>query len=526
MKSRGLQAAADISAMLRARAALIWCATTEEARAEALIFEAAAAAAYTAHTWDVAAGARNLDGSTAIPDKESPDDMLETIRARATTATAAARDVWIMRDLPVWLTGPQSAPTQRRLRNLCRSLPGTPRERAQAIVVISPSSTIPAELASHATLVEFPLPDRGEIAAILDSTINNMPDGLRDAAKEENRREASIDAAMGLTGEEAAACYARSVVQFKRIDPAAVAGEKKRLIAREKVLEWIDPLPAGLDGVGGLENLKSWLMARRVAYTPEARRYGLPAPKGVLLMGIPGCGKSLTAKATATLLQSALIKFDFGALKSKYVGDSEANIRRAFRVIDAIGKCVVWIDEIEKGLAGATQGGADGGVSADSLGAFLTWAQDKTNDAFIIATSNDVSKLPPELLRKGRFDELFFVDLPTASERAAILAASLKAHGRQPTLADLNAVAAETPQFTGSELAELIPSAMFEAFADGGRELTTADLMRAAKGVTPLAVTAAEKIDGIRKMAQGRFRLASLPETQSAPKPYARELDI
>jgi len=365
MKSRGLQAAADISAMLRARAALIWVATPEEARAEQLIFEAAAAAGYQAHTWDVAAGARDLNGTEPVRDKQVPDDMLDTIAARATTAGAKDRDVWIMRDLPAWISGPNAAPTQRRLRNLCRTLPGTPRERAQAIVVISPSSTIPAELASHATLVEFPLPDRGEIAAILDATIANMPDGLRDAAKEEGRREASIDAAMGLTGEEAQACYARSVVQFKRIDPAAVAGEKKRLIAREKVLEWMEPLPAGLDGVGGLENLKSWLTARRVAYTPEARRYGLPAPKGVLLMGIPGCGKTLIAKATAYLLQSALIKFDFGALRSKYVGDSEANIRRAFRVIDAIGKCVVLIDEIEKGLAGATQGGADGGVKVN-----------------------------------------------------------------------------------------------------------------------------------------------------------------
>ncbi len=526
MKSQDM--AADVAALLRARNPLLWVVTREEARVERYLIEAAAAAGYVPRTWDVAQGVADLAGkpqtNLGSPD---PGDTLETIRAYAERESGPERGVWIMRDLPPWLESTPGAPIRRKLRNLARSLPGTPRERAQAVVVITPSGDVPAELANHATVIDWPLPDREEIAAILDAAIASLPEDLRITAAPNGQRDMAIDAAVGLSGEEAASCYARSLVKLRRIDSATVAAEKRRVIARERVLEWFDPLPGGLDAVGGLDVLKGWLVSRRGAYTAAAREYGLPAPKGVLLGGISGCGKSLTAKAIATAWGVPLLRVDLGALKSKFVGESESNLRRAFDVISAIGRCVVWFDEIEKALAGATQGAADGGVSSDALGAILSWMQERQGQAFVIATANDVESLPAELLRKGRFDEVFWVDLPTASERAAILGAALKAHGRGNLKIDAAAVARKTATFTGSEIASLVPDALYTGFADGAREITTEDLTIAAGKVVPLAKTAAEKIARLRQWAEGRARPASLADTETAPAAaQARTLDL
>lgn len=279
------------------------------------------------------------------------------------------------------------------------------------------------------------------------------------------------------------------------------------------MLEWFDPLPGGIDAVGGLDVLKGWLAQRRLAYSPKARAYGLPSPKGAFLVGPPGTGKSLTAKAIATAWGVPLLRLDMGALKSKFVGDSEANIRKAFATIEAIGRCVVWIDEIEKALAGASDGSADGGVSGDALGAVLNWMQERQGEAFVVATANDVSKLPPELLRAGRFDAVWFLDLPTLDERAEILNAALNAHGRPPRdPIDAWKVAEASEGFTGSEIAAIVPNAMFAAFSDGEREITKADLLEAARAVVPLSKTAAEKIAALREWSKGKARPASSPE--------------
>jgi SpoVK/Ycf46/Vps4 family AAA+-type ATPase len=301
------------------------------------------------------------------------------------------------------------------------------------------------------------------------------------------------------------------------------------VIARERVLEWHDPLPGGLDQVGGLANLKSWLKGRASAYTQAARDFGLPTPKGVLLIGVPGCGKTLFAKACATARNVPLLRWDIGALKSKFVGESETNLRKAFKVIEAIGPCVVLIDEIEKALQGATSGSADGGVSADALGAILSWMQDRTGDAFVVATANDVTALPPELLRKGRFDEIFFVDLPNPTERRAVLEASLRERGRDPEALDLNwlKLVDATDGFTGSEIASLVPDALHVAFGEGARVITTADLLVAASTVAPLARTADDKIKKLRDfLASGRARPASAPWEVEETFTPSRVLDV
>jgi hypothetical protein len=517
---------ADISSLLRARCPLLWIVSREEARVERYVTAAAASAGYVPRMWDVCQGVTDLAGNP-VPNIGSTDpaSMLETIMTRATRG--GERAVWIMRDLPAWLSPPVGIVQLRQLRNLARFLPTTPRENAQAIIVLSTTSELPTDLAGHATVIEWPMPDRSEITSILDAAIAGLPDEMQSDAAPNGTREAAIDAAVGLSADEAQACYAQSLVKTRRIDPVTVAREKRRIIARERVLEWFDPLPGGLDAVGGLDNLKAWLTARSRAYSKEARAYGLPAPRGAMLVGVPGCGKSLTAKAIATAWGVPLLRLDLGALKSKFVGDSEANLRKAFRVIEAIGRCVVWLDEIEKALQGATSGSADGGVSSDALGGILSWMQERQGEAFVIATANDVSSLPPELLRKGRFDEIWFVDLPTIEERQAILSAALRSHGRKPDQINLESVADASAEFTGSEIAAIVPDALFAAFADGGREPATGDLINAARSVVPLAKTAAEKIAGLRTWAAGRARPAtSQPREAEQRRTTSISLDV
>jgi hypothetical protein len=426
MPTKSQLVAADIYALTRARCPAIWVTTPEETRAERYIAEAAMSANYIPMFWDIAQGTTNLAGlpvaGMSAPEERDPVTTMSAIASRARSGNAE-RGMFILRDLPIWLDGPSGALTLRALRNLAQLLP-RPTTSPQAIVIISPKGLVPPELSSLVTVVEWPLPDREEIGAMLDASLEVAGDKVEQCTN--GTRESAIDAAVGLTGDEAQSCFNRCLVQYKRVDTVAIANEKKQVIARERVIEWGEPYPGDLSSVGGLENAKEWLTSHLVAYTPKARAFGLPMPKGIFLTGVSGCGKTLLARVIATHRGVPFLKADLGALKGKFIGESEANLRRFIKVLEAIGPCVVLLDEIEKSLAGATQGAADGGVSADALGTLLTWMNDRTSAAFVIATANDVRSLPPELLRKGRFDELFFVDLPNAVERAAVLEAALK----------------------------------------------------------------------------------------------------
>lgn len=530
MKTNARQVAADVSALLRARNPLLWIVTPEEARAERSIFEAAANAGYTAWTHDVAQGPCDIAGRPINGAEEyaDPVEVLKLINARAEGNEGNARGVWILRDFAVWLDGPQGAATLRRMRNLTRKLPTVPRDYAQALIVVTPNPNVPPELRGHATVIDWPLPDREEIAAILDAAIAGLPESMRAEAADDAAREAAIDAAIGLNGEEAASCYAKSLVQTRKIDPAIVNAEKRRVIARERILEICDPLEGGFDSIGGNDNIKAYARLAHHAYSAKAREYGLPSPKGLFLTGVPGCAKSMTAKAIAYAWGLPLIRFDMGALKSKFVGESEANIRRAFEIIAAMGRCIVWFDEIEKALSGAVNGGSDGGVSSDAMGALLVWLEEGRGDAFVIATANDIEPLMqsnPELFR--RFDALFFVDTPNAEERPEVLRAALRKHKREGVAIDVAAVAEACDGFTGAEIANIVPAAMFEAFADDAREITTADLIAQAAQVVPLTRTAAERINGMRAWAVGRAKPASRAVAAKAEtKAATRSIDF
>lgn len=512
--SRAAAVNADIATLIRSRNPLLWIVTREEERGEDGILEACRLAEYSCRFWDCATGLTKPDGSAIDAGLNDSIEMLKRIGSNR------ERAVYVLRDFHAWL----DPVTLRRLRSTCRAIKGAPRAEARCIVVLTSVATVPPELSGDAVVVDYPLPDRTEIAQLLSEFVEQQPAEYRAQVAPNGVREAAIDAATGLTRNEATNCYARSMVTAKRVDPAMVAKEKRRVIERERVLSWYEPHPLGLDAIGGNGLLKAWLRQRALAFSPAARAYGIEAPKGVLIAGISGTGKSLAAKCVATALGCPLLGLDTGALKSKFVGESEANIRKALSVADAMGRCVVWLDEVEKAFAGATGPQGDGGVASDAVGKFLTWMQDRAGQAFVVATANDVRGLPPEFLRKGRFDEVFFVDLPTERERIEILHAALRPHGRVMGAIDVLAIARETDGWAGAEIASLVPEAMFIAYADGERQVATADLLAAAANVVPLSKTAAEKITELRAWGKTNARPASAPETTA--RRAAGELDV
>lgn len=497
----------DLVTLLKARNTLLWIVSREEVRAERLILSAANAAKYPVATWDCVSGICDSQGNE-INNAFDPTSALRFVRENN------ERRLFIFRDLHRWF----DPVVIRSLRSLARELQTVPPSEARTVVLLSPVADVPPELSSS-TVIDLPLPDRAEIGQLLDDIMSSVPEC---ANKLNGERELAIDSAVGLSIEEASNCYAKSLVSKKAIDPSIVVSEKKRVISRERIIEWYDPDPRGMDAIGGLDLLKEWLNIRRKGFGKAAREFGLPAPKGILLVGVPGCGKSLTAKCIASAWMMPLLRLDMGGLKSKFVGESEQNLRKALQVAETVAPCVLWLDEIEKALAGSTGPAADGGVSSDALGTILSWLQEKSGSVFVVATANQVESLPPELLRKGRFDELFFVDLPTAVERKAIFEATLAQFKRENVKLN-SSIITYTEGFTGSEIAALIPEALFIAFNED-REITVDDLENVVVNVVPLSKTASDKIEALRKWSKGRTRLASSMEKET--KSQKRQLDI
>jgi len=522
--TRGAQAQVDVSDLLRSRHTLLWVTSQEEARVERSLVEAVAAARYpTLAWWDADRGiVRDGESVTFDPSTKDPAAALRWLEKSAT-----GRTVLVMRDLHQWARSSGGDPILlRQLRNMHREMQALPPSTARAVIVVTPSAEIPSDLRGCATVVDWPLPDRAEIEALLGEQLSALREGSEGRNLTGDALALAVDSAVGLSEDEATNCFALSLVRSKVVDPATVAKEKKRIISRIAGLSWHDPDPRGLAAVGGLDVLKGWLTTRRSAFSPKAKAYGLPTPKGCMIVGIPGTGKSLTAKALAAAWQVPLIRWDVGAMRSKYVGDSEANVRRVIQILESLGQCVLWLDEIEKALAGATGPQGDGGVASDALGTILSWMQERTCPVFVVATANDVRSLPPELLRKGRFDEVWWVDLPTREERMAIASASLRAFERTLSEDDMGEIADATDGFVGAEIAAIIPDALFAAFADGERPLNVGDVVTAARAVTPLSHTAKERITELRDWAKGRARAASTPEAVAAGRKGARNLDI
>lgn len=484
---------------LRARCTLIVLVTPEEDRALNLIRGVCASLKRTCLSWDLAEGFQQLPLASAAGDPLAALEQIDQAEGDA---------VFVLRDFHECWSNPT---IKRKLRSLAQRL----KFSKKSILVTTTQGRPPEELKDEAVVMRLPPPGLAELEAVLEQ-LGRTP-GVR-MNLTGSGREKLLQAALGLTAAQAQRVFAKAIVADGVLDDAdidLVTEEKRQLIRESEALEYY-PGVETLEDVGGLEALKQWLRLRERAFTREAREYGLPAPKGIALIGIPGTGKSLVAKMIARLWRLPLFRLDAGALFGSLIGESEERTRRALRVAEATAPALLWIDEVEKALA---HGGLDSGTSARVFASILTWMQEKTAPVFVVAAANDIRSLPAELLRKGRFDEIFFLDLPTTVERLEILKVHLRKRRRAPEGYDLERLVRESEGYVGAELEQAVIDAMYVAFS-AGREFTTEDLSEALKRQVPLAVSQRETVQALRTwLHEGRVQSASHPEQPLRSKP-------
>ncbi len=493
--------------LARAGANVLHIASYEWERVRGLVVGLAQELELGLHVWSRVTGLHGCDedGRLSVEDDQlcDPIDLLRAIH------DGESASVWLLEDAHPFLRE-EHHEVLRWLRELCRA-PASPRK---LVVLSTPLPGLPLDLRKEVPTIELELPGVDDLRVVLEDAAENL--GVPATADD-----ALLDAARGLTVMEARLAFGKAAAERGRLDHLAVssvAREKERIIKQSEVLEYY-PTDARMKDVGGLDQLKQWLERRGRAFGKGAREFGLDAPKGVLLLGVQGCGKSLVAKAVAATWQFPLLRFDMGKVFGGIVGQSEGNMRTALQVAQALAPCVLWIDEIEKGLAGmGSSDRSDGGTTARVVGTLLTWMQEKREPVFVVATANRIDMLPPELLRKGRFDEIFFVDLPTAEIREEILAIHLSKKRRKPADFELAELAAKSVGFSGAELEQAIREGLYAAFAEG-RELATEHIGQALDDTFPLSRTMRAELEGLRRWAGVRARLAS----SRAPEPLAKD---
>jgi ATP-dependent 26S proteasome regulatory subunit len=489
----------ELGILVKAQYPLIYLVTSEEERAEEAISKIAQL--NTQHrrvfVWTVTHGMIELGQprQTSQHNTVSPEAAIEwVVRQRE-------GGIYIFKDLHPFIT---SAPVTRWLRDAIASFKGTEK----IIILMSPLQEVPIELEKDVVVLDFPLPDMGELDTVLSQHLG----------KNQNRRttteirEKLLKAALGLTKDEAEKVYRKAHVKANKLtedEVEIVLSEKKQLIRRNGILEYIEE-DETINAVGGLEELKKWLKQRSNAFTERARGYGLPQPKGMLILGVPGCGKSLIAKTTSRLWSLPLLRLDMGRVyDGSMVGRSEANLRNALKTAESISPAILFIDELDKAFAGGTgSADSDGGTSSRIFGSFLTWMQEKTSPVFVMATANRIERLPGEFLRKGRFDEIFFVDLPNSEERQDIFNIHLTKRRSDISRFDLEQLAKVSDGFSGAEIEQALIAAMYEAFAQD-REFTQLDIIAAIKATLPLSRTMTEQVTALRDWARQRARPAS-----------------
>jgi AAA+ superfamily predicted ATPase len=477
---------------LRARCTLLVLLTPEEDRAVRAVLRVCEHLRRACASWDAAEHFQPLTNGTVVPVARDPLAALEQIDK------ADGDPLFVLRDFhDCWA----DVQVKRKLRSLAQRL----RFSKKSILVTTPCGNLPEELKDDAVVLHLPPPGPPELEAVLDR-LTRTP-GVRVALTPAGR-EKLIQAALGLTESQAQRVFAKAIVADGVLDDRdvdLVTEEKRQIIRESEALEYY-PLTQTMADVGGLDVLKRWLRLRERAFTREAREYGLPAPRGIGLIGIPGTGKSLVAKMIAGQWRLPLFRLDAGALFASLIGESEERTRRALRLAEATAPSLLWIDEIEKALA---HGGLDAGTSNRVFASVLTWMQEKTAPVFVVAAANSISQLPPELLRKGRFDEIFFLDLPTLPERREILTVHLLKRKRDPAAFDVDRLARESEGYVGAELEQAIVDAAYVGFG-AGRELTTEDVSAALRRQVPLSVSQRETISALRAwLREGRAQSAS-----------------
>jgi AAA+ superfamily predicted ATPase len=491
----------DLDVYLRARITLMVLVTPEEERALQTVKAVCERAGRPCLTWDAADHFQALTGAPAsLPAAKDAVAALDQIDKANDDALFVLKDFH-----ESW----NNAQVKRKLRNVAQRLKFTKK----SILITAPMHKTPEELKDEAVVLELPPPAAAELEAVLNR-LTKAP-GVR-VNLTKLGREKLVQAALGMTAAQAQRVFAKAIVGDGVLDDrdiGLVTEEKKQIIRESKALEFY-AVTKSPDDVGGLAVLKDWLRLRERAFTQEARDYGLPAPKGIALIGIPGTGKSLTAKMIGGLWRLPLLRLDVGSLYGSLMGESEERTRRALQLAETVSPCIVWIDEVEKALS---HHDLDSGTSARVFGSILTWMQEKTAPCFVVATANDISSLPPELLRKGRFDEIFFLDLPTLEERRQIFAVHLRKRNRLTRDYDLDRLARDAEGYVGAEIEQGIIDAMYVGF-NAGREFTTDDIAAALKRQVPLSVSQREIVGGLRHwLHEGRAQSASLQDMPPPP---------
>lgn len=491
----------SIRELIKADYPLIYAITTEYNRTMQYVRNIGNKLGYQFFSWDCVDGLKehkkNESGRydfTAIP---SCDDYIGLLNYISDTSIevgeTSEKSIILIEDMHRNFDNPE---VFTHLRKLAAKLKGLKRH----IVLTGPFVKIPDELEKYVTVVNIPLPDRSDLKKIL----NNVADKI---TINEDLEKNFIDSALGMTDMEADLAFrlAKVRVGFNSKDAAQIiAREKEQIIKKSGILDYYQVNDDLQKSLGGLENLKSWLTQRNKAFERKAKEFGLQEPKGILLVGVPGCGKSLTAKCVAAEWRQPLLKLDIGKVFQAEVGSSENNIRQAIATAEAVAPCVLWIDEIEKGLnVGA--GEKDGGTNSRVFSTILTWMQEKTKPVFVVATANNIQALPPELLRKGRFDDIFFVDLPTKEERKNIFSIHLAKY-EQNSITDIDLVAEKAKYFSGAEIEECVKEAMFIAYSENPNvtQIASNHIITAIEPIVPLALTMPSQINFLREFGKSK----------------------
>ena len=485
-------ASKDLSLLLRSRHPLIVCETIEEQRFETLVRTVSSELTIPFWSWSAASGL-----SPAHPeDSDKSADLGFALRlVRRTTGDGT----WLLKDPMPHLEAPA---TLRLLRETAQEFAGSSR----TIVLVGPAMPSKPELEDIQVRFEFALPGPDELRELLRRVARRYTrESSARVTLSRDDAEGIVGDLQGLTMFEAERAIARALVEDNALtveDRPRIRETKKTLVEGGGLLEFV-PSPGGLDQLGGLEKLKKWIATRRVGFLPEAGAPPLDPPKGILLIGVQGCGKSIAAKAVAATWGLPLLALDAGKLLAPYVGESERNLREALRRVERMAPCVLWVDEIEKAFATGSSGDSDGGVSRRLVGTLLTWMQERASRVFIVATANSVAELPPEMMRKGRVDEVFFVDLPEPPARREIFRLHLLRRGEDPARFDLDALASGSAGFSGAEIEQAIVSALYEA-RSGRFPLDTSAILVTMRSTRPLSVLRAESIGALRSWAAGR----------------------
>ncbi len=489
----------ELKILISAKYPIIYILSWEENRVEAVLKSIARETMKKIFFWSCTTGIVQ-DSKT----KDINSETMDPVKSIAHFLQSNENGIYVFKDLHPFLKN-------ELIIRLMRDVVNEVLNSKKNFIILSPVLELPTELTKEVTIFDFPLPDINDLESILDSIINagkNNPNIKVNIFNKEDK-EKIVKAAIGLTHTEAENVFARALVNDSVLDLNdidIILKEKQQIIRKSGILEYIE-VKDDMNSIGGLENLKEWIRKRSRAFTKEARSFGLPEPKGILLLGVQGCGKSVSAKAVASMWHLPILRLDVGAVFGKYIGESESNIRRTILMAESISPVILWIDEIEKAFAGM-KGDGDSGTSSRVFGTMLTWLQEKTSPVFVIATSNDISILPPELIRKGRFDEIFFVDLPNEKEREEIFTIHLKKRKKDVKQFDCAKLASISAGFSGAEIEQVVISAMYDAF-DENRQLGMKDLIKNAEKIVPLSVTAKEKIQELRNWARDRAISAS-----------------